>query len=84
MTHRELQISMSLELESSKGWPWVMDVEDFSGKHLQCQDNTCLWNTQRQHSCPFVNLLPKDKNVDRKLVLLEQVIHSLTFNNPSK
>lgn len=34
MTHRELQISMSVELESGKGWPWVMDVEHFCGKHF--------------------------------------------------
>lgn len=34
MTLRELQISMSVELESGKGWPWVMDVEDFCGKHF--------------------------------------------------
>lgn len=41
MTHRGLQISMSVELESGKGWPRVMDVEDFRGKHFaisgQCQ-----------------------------------------------
>lgn len=34
MTLRELQISMSVELESGKGWLWVMDVEDFRGKHF--------------------------------------------------
>lgn len=34
MTHRELLISMSVELESGKGWPWVMDVEDFCDKHF--------------------------------------------------
>lgn len=34
MTHRELQISMSFELESSKGWPWVINVVDFCGKHF--------------------------------------------------
>ena len=34
MTNRELQISTSVELESSKGWPWMMDVKDFRGKHF--------------------------------------------------
>jgi hypothetical protein len=34
MTHRELLISMSVELESDKSWPWMIDVEDFRGKHI--------------------------------------------------
>lgn len=34
MTHKGLQVSMSVELESSKGWAWVIDVEDFRGKQF--------------------------------------------------
>lgn len=82
MTQKELLISVSVELESSKNWPWVMDAEDFVVNTLQCQNNAGLWNSQRQNSCSFVNFLPKDKNADRTPVLLLQVICSLIFSNP--
>lgn len=34
MTHKGLEVSMSVELESGKGWVWVIDVEDFCGKQF--------------------------------------------------
>lgn len=34
MTQRELQFSVSVKLESSKGWPCVINVVDFCGKHF--------------------------------------------------
>lgn len=70
MTRRELQISMSVELESGKGWPWVMDV-DFCGKHFAMSGQFQLTeHSERLNPCPFVNLLSEGKIVDRKLVLL--------------
>lgn len=34
MTHKGLQVSTSVELESGKGWVWVIDGEDFCGKQF--------------------------------------------------
>lgn len=34
MTHKGLQVSMSVELESGKGWIQMIDVEDFCGKQF--------------------------------------------------
>lgn len=34
MTHKGIQVSVSVELESGKGWAWVIDAEDFCGKQF--------------------------------------------------
>lgn len=60
MTHKGLQVSTSVELESGKGWVWVIDEEDFCGKQLAMSEQYQLIELS---ACPFVTLLPEDIDV---------------------